>query len=117
MWAIYTTLIGSIGKSAIKFRVFKRRTIAVFPPVPRKKIEQPALIYVTKLLATAANDAKELGDWQAKSYAKCCLGELYEITWQISEAKQLISPALSNIKSGSIGINITDSQDTAVPFP
>ncbi|MEG4962243.1 MULTISPECIES: hypothetical protein [unclassified Microcoleus] len=54
---------------------------------------------------------------RATFYAKGCLGQLYEITGQISEAKQLISPALSNIKSGSIGINITDSQDTAVPFP
>ncbi|WP_172188214.1 hypothetical protein [Microcoleus asticus] len=101
----------------INFRVFKRRAIAGFPPVARTNVEETALIYVTKLLATAVNDAKKLGYLREKSYTKNCLGELYEITGQISEAKQLISPALSNIKSGSIGINITDSQDTAVPFP
>ena len=85
--------------------------------MPRTNVAQTALIYVTQLLATAVNDAKKLGDLRAKSYAKGSRGELYEITGQISEAKQLISRALSNIKSGSIGINITDSQDTAVPFP
>jgi hypothetical protein len=61
---------------------------------PPRKIEQPALIYLSQLLATA-NDAKKLGDLQVKSSAKISLGDLYEITGQISETKQLISRGLT----------------------
>ena len=50
-----------------QFRLFNRRAIAGFPSVARKKIEQAALIYVAQLFATAANDVKKLGDFQAKS--------------------------------------------------
>lgn len=78
-----------------------------FPPAvnrcaiksPRKNIEQPGLIYVAQLLATAANDAKKLGNLRAESYAKGSLGELYEITGQISEAKQLTNRALGIAQS------------------
>ena len=63
-----------------QFRLFNRRAIAGFPSVARKKIEQPALIYVAQLLATATNDAKKLGELRGKSYPKGSVGELYEIT-------------------------------------
>ncbi|MEG4392991.1 hypothetical protein [Microcoleus sp. BROC3] len=72
--------------------------------MPLKKIEQPALIYVAQLWATATNDAKKLGDLRAKSYAKSSLSELYEITGQISEAKQLISRALSKLARKNLTI-------------
>ncbi|MFS8117235.1 MAG: tetratricopeptide repeat protein, partial [Microcoleus sp.] len=53
-----------------------------FPPAvnrcavksPRKNVEPPALIYVAKLLATAAYDADKLGNLRAESYAKGSLG-------------------------------------------
>ena len=78
-----------------------------FPPAvnrcaiasPRKNVEQPPLIYVAQLLATAANDAKNLGNLRAESYAKGSLGEVYEITGQISEAKQLTDRALGIAQS------------------
>ena len=78
-----------------------------FPPAvnrcavqsPRKNVEPPALIYVAQLLATAANDADKLGNLRAESYAKGSLGELYEITGQISEAKQLTDRALGIAQS------------------
>ncbi|MEG4941500.1 hypothetical protein [Microcoleus sp. F4-D5] len=72
--------------------------------MPRKKIEAPALIYVAQLLATATNDAKKLGNFQAKSYAKSSLCELYEITGQISEEKQSISRALSKLSRKNLTI-------------
>lgn len=78
-----------------------------FPPAvnrcaidsPRKNVEPPALIYVAKLLATAAYDADKLGNLRAESYAKGSLGELYEITGQISEARQLTDRALGIAQS------------------
>jgi len=78
-----------------------------FPPAvnrcaidsPRKNVEPPALIYVAKLLATAAHDADKLGNLRAESYAKGSLGELYEITGQISEARQLTDRALGIAQS------------------
>ncbi|MBW3585126.1 MAG: hypothetical protein KY448_04560 [Cyanobacteria bacterium 0813] len=72
--------------------------------MPRQKIEQPALIYVAQLLATAGNDAKSLGDLRPKSYAKCSLGELYEIIGKISEAKPLTSRALSKLARKNLTI-------------
>lgn len=78
-----------------------------FPPAinrcavksPRKNVEPPGLIYVAQLLATAANDANKLGNLRAESYAKGSLGELYEITGQISEARQLTDRALGIAQS------------------
>lgn len=104
MCVIYVILIGAIAKSAINFRIFNSRSLARFPPGPRQKIEQPALIYVAQLLATAANDAKSLGDLLSKSYTKCSLGELYEIIRKISEAKQLTSRALRKLARKNLTI-------------
>ncbi|MBE9163662.1 CHAT domain-containing protein [Tychonema sp. LEGE 06208] len=59
----------------------------------------PELIYVAKLLASAAKDATKLGDLRAESYAKGSLGELYEITGQLSDAKQLTAEALGIAQS------------------
>jgi CHAT domain-containing protein len=78
-----------------------------FPPAVKhcafksqhQNVEKPALIYIAKLLATAANDAKKIGDLRAESYGKGSLGELYEITGQIPEAKQLTSEALGIAQS------------------
>ncbi|MEG3849901.1 CHAT domain-containing protein [Microcoleus sp. herbarium19] len=78
-----------------------------FPPAvnrcavksPRTNVEPPGLIYVAKLLATAANDAEKLGNLRAESYAKGSLGELYEITGQISDARQLTDRALGIAQS------------------
>ncbi|MBE9183151.1 CHAT domain-containing protein [Microcoleus sp. LEGE 07076] len=59
----------------------------------------PELIYVAKLLASAAKDARQLGNLRAESYAKGSLGELYEITGQLSDAKQLTGEALGIAQS------------------
>jgi CHAT domain-containing protein len=64
-----------------------------------KTVANPELIYVAKLLASAANDATKLGNLRAESYAKGSLGELYEVTGQISEAKQLTTVALGIAQS------------------
>ncbi|NJM61003.1 MAG: CHAT domain-containing protein [Oscillatoriales cyanobacterium RU_3_3] len=64
-----------------------------------KTAENPELIYIAKLLATAANDAKKLSNLRAESHAKGSLGELYEITGQISTAKQLTTEALGIAQS------------------
>ena len=104
VWVIYVTLIGSIAKSAINFRVFNRRAIAAFPPVPRTNVEQTALIYVAQLLATAANDGKKLGDWQAKYHVKISLTDLYEITRKISDAQPLISRSLTKLARRNLTI-------------
>ncbi|NJK76656.1 MAG: tetratricopeptide repeat protein [Microcoleus sp. SU_5_6] len=64
-----------------------------------KTAENPELIYIAKLLATAANDAKRLSNLRAESHAKGRLGELYEITGQISAAKQLTTEALGIAQS------------------
>ena len=68
-------------------------------PAKSKTVENPELIYVAKLLASAANDAKKLGNLRAESYAKGSLGELYEITGQLSDAKQLTTEALGIAQS------------------
>ncbi|MEG4800298.1 CHAT domain-containing protein [Microcoleus sp. ARI1-B5] len=68
-------------------------------PTKSKTVANPELIYVAKLLASAANDATKLGNLRAESYAKGSLGELYEITGQISEAKQLTTEALGIAQS------------------
>ncbi|WP_330486091.1 CHAT domain-containing protein [Tumidithrix elongata] len=47
-----------------------------------------------QLLATAAQQAKEMGDPRAESYAIGYLGELYEQTQQLSEAQGLTEKAL-----------------------
>ncbi|CAN1212730.1 CHAT domain-containing protein [Tumidithrix helvetica PCC 7403] len=47
-----------------------------------------------QLLATAAQQAKDMGDPRAESYAIGYLGELYEQTQQISEAQNLTEKAL-----------------------
>ncbi|MGB3265003.1 MAG: CHAT domain-containing protein [Microcoleus sp.] len=64
-----------------------------------KTAANPELIYVAKLLASAAKDARKLGDLRAESYAKGSLGELYEITGQLSDAKQLTAEALGIAQS------------------
>ncbi|MBE9097420.1 CHAT domain-containing protein [Tychonema sp. LEGE 07203] len=64
-----------------------------------KTAANPELIYVAKLLASAAKDARKLGNLRAESYAKGSLGELYEITGQLSDAKQLTAEALGIAQS------------------
>ncbi|MGL5063868.1 MAG: CHAT domain-containing protein, partial [Microcoleus sp.] len=64
-----------------------------------KTAENPELIYLAQLLATAANDAKKLGNLRAESLGKGSLGELYEIAGQIPEAKQLTTEALGIAQS------------------
>lgn len=78
-----------------------------FPPAVKQcafksqhqNVEKPALIYIAKLLATAANDAKKIGDLRAESYGKGSLGELYEVAGQIPAAKQLTNEALGIAQS------------------
>ena len=68
-------------------------------PAKSKTVANPELIYVAKLLASAAKDATQLGNLRAESYAKGSLGELYEITGQLSDAKQLTTEALGIAQS------------------
>lgn len=68
-------------------------------PAKTKTAVNPELIYIAKLLASAAKDAIKLGDLRAESYAKGSLGELYEITGQLSDAKQLTNEALGIAQS------------------
>lgn len=68
-------------------------------PSQRQNVENPELIYIAKLLATAANNANKIGDLRAESYAKGSLGELYEISGQIPFAKQLTNEALGIAQS------------------
>jgi len=49
---------------------------------------------VAQLLATAAQQAKEMGDPRAESYAIGYLGELYEQSQQLPEAQELTEKAL-----------------------
>jgi len=49
---------------------------------------------IAQLMATAVQQAKNLGDQRATSYALGHLGKLYEQTWQWSEAKELTQQAL-----------------------
>ncbi|MCC3409114.1 MAG: CHAT domain-containing protein [Microcoleus sp. PH2017_10_PVI_O_A] len=75
-------------------------------PTKTKTAANPELIYIAKLLASAAKDATKLGNLQAESYAKGSLGELYEITGQLSDAKQLTTEALGiaqSIQAADIG--------------
>jgi CHAT domain-containing protein len=75
-------------------------------PAKTKTAVNPELIYIAKLLASAAKDARELRNLRAESYAKGSLGELYEITGQLSDAKQLTNEALGiaqSIQSADIG--------------
>lgn len=65
----------------------------------RQNAKNPELIYIAKLLATAANNANKMGDLRAESYAKGSLGELYEISGQIPFARQLTSEALGIAQS------------------
>jgi CHAT domain-containing protein len=75
-------------------------------PAKTKTAVNPELIYIAKLLASAAKDAVELRNLRAESYAKGSLGELYEITGQLSDAKQLTNEALAiaqSIQAADIG--------------
>lgn len=75
-------------------------------PAKTKTAVNPELIYIAKLLASAAKDARELRNLRAESYAKGSLGELYEITGQLSDAKQLTNEALGiaqSIQAADIG--------------
>ncbi|MEG5172517.1 hypothetical protein QUB25_10110 [Microcoleus sp. B3-D7] len=92
-----------LGKSAINFRAFNPRTIARFSPWHAKKIEQPALIYLSQLLASG-NDPKRLGDWQAKSHVKISFGDLYEVTRKISDAQPLMSRSLTKLARRNLTI-------------
>ena len=83
LWQTYSRLGGIAGHVEVEAH------ICGLVPLPSEERD---------LLATAANDAKKLGDLRAISYAKSTLGELYEITWQISEAKQLTSRGLSKLE-------------------
>jgi len=61
---------------------------------------------LSKLLATAVQEAKNLGDKRAESYALGTLGELYGKTGQFSDAEQLTKQALQEANL----INATDIQ-------
>ncbi|MEX0270151.1 CHAT domain-containing protein [Leptolyngbyaceae cyanobacterium UHCC 1019] len=57
--------------------------------------DQPfSLTKEAQLLATAVNDAKQIGDQRAESYALGYLGELYERSQQRTEAQKLTEQAL-----------------------
>ncbi len=56
--------------------------------------EAPTAQTAAQILATTANQAKELGDQRAESYTLGYLGQLYEQTQQWSEAQALTEKAL-----------------------
>ncbi len=58
------------------------------------KLSPPELENAAKLLATAAEQAKSLGDQRASAYALGNLGGLYEKNGQVNEAKDLTDQAL-----------------------
>ncbi|MFB2921013.1 CHAT domain-containing protein [Aerosakkonema funiforme] len=59
-----------------------------------QQIEMLSWQYIGQLLATSIQQTKTLNDVRSQSYALGQLGELYEITQQLSSAKQLTEQAL-----------------------
>ncbi|MCL1474987.1 CHAT domain-containing protein [Argonema antarcticum] len=60
----------------------------------RQQLEMLSWQYIGQLLATSIQQTKTLNDVRSQSYALGQLGELYEITQQLSSAKQLTEQAL-----------------------
>ena len=109
--SIYTRIDFAESLTCLKVQTMERSQInQILLPLPPavkhcavaakgKTVANPELIYIAKLLASAAKDATKLGNLRAESYAKGSLGELYEVTGQISEAKQLTNQALGIAQS------------------
>ena len=74
-------------------------------PQPLASSPSESPLYIAKLLATALNQARSLGDRQAEAYALGNLGKLYEQTGQLSIAQDLTEQALSLAQA----INASDS--------
>ncbi|MEG4360041.1 MULTISPECIES: CHAT domain-containing protein [unclassified Microcoleus] len=109
--SIYTRIDFAESLTCLKVQTMERsqieKILLPLPPAVKhcavaakgKTVANPELIYIAKLLASAAKDATKLGNLRAESYAKGSLGELYEFTGQISDAKQLTNQALGIAQS------------------
>jgi CHAT domain-containing protein len=80
-------------------KVYARITLAqnlirLHQAQPKSQTEAPSWLEIGKLLATAVQEAKQLQDPRATSYALGHLGELYEHTQQWANAQDLTQQAL-----------------------
>jgi CHAT domain-containing protein len=90
-----------VSRRSVYARINLAHSLMKFSPLSNAKattitnINQSLITEIAQLLATAVQEAKNLQDQPAESYALGSLGELYEQTQQISEAQTLTQQALS----------------------
>ncbi|ARV63002.1 hypothetical protein BZZ01_12940 [Nostocales cyanobacterium HT-58-2] len=83
-----------VSRSAIYARINFAHLLGTLAAREIKNIDFSSLISPAQLLATAVQQAQNLGDKQAEAYALGSLGGLYEKTRQWSEAQNLTEKAL-----------------------